>query len=301
MLDFRLYSFLTLSQTLNYTKAAQMLCITQPAVTQHIKYLEASYGCALFTHEGKQLMLTPQGEFLQRSIQHMVADEQRILEQLKQNISDHQQIRFGATLTIGEYILPKKIQPYLEKHPNINLTMRVENTQTLIDMMRHGEIDFAFIEGYFHKNDFYHKTVSKERYIAVCAKDYPLQTKGETLEDLLCERLIIREVGSGTREILERILQERNLSLQEFKNVTNIGNMNAIKYLLHKKAGISFLYETAVKEELEKGEYLILAEHDLHIEREFSFVCLKNSFFHETYLNFLKELEISYALEEEKP
>lgn len=100
MLDFRLYTFLTLSETLNYTKAADILCITQPAVSQHIKYMEKEYDCKLFFYDGKQLNLTAQGKLLAEKVRTMVADEKMIRSLLKQN-QKTPALRFGATLTIG--------------------------------------------------------------------------------------------------------------------------------------------------------------------------------------------------------
>lgn len=286
MLDYRLYTFLTLSETLNYTKAAEILCITQPAVSQHIRYLETTYQIKLFDHHGKNLILTKQGEYLASCLRTMNADEKRVVENLR-NIKDISRIKFGATLTIGEYFLPERIQKFLQTHPHTNLTMQVENTATLLQMLDHGEISFAFLEGYFPLHRYEHQTLSRQPYVALKGKDYQMKKPVHTLQDLFNETLIIREEGSGTREVLERVLKERNLTIQDFSNTIEIGNMNAIKHLVEKNSGITFLYKAAVEEQLKKGTMEVIPLKDFDIQRDFTFITLKKTIFMEEYKEFL--------------
>lgn len=290
MLDFRIYTFLTLSKTLNYTKAADILCITQPAVTQHIQYLEQSYQVKLFQHEGKHLSLTKQGTMLRNSIQTMAADEQHLRTTLVNSLNKIESIRFGATLTIGEFLMPEKLNRFLTKHPTHSLTMVVENTSTLLQMLKDGSIMFALVEGYFKKLEYTHHIISRERYVALKSRDYTLKKEVHTLADLLDERLILREEGSGTREILERILQENNMSVHDFAQTIEIGNMNTIKYLVEQTQGITFLYEAAVHKELVEGTLEIIPLDDFNIIREFNFIALKDSVFISEYETFLKSI-----------
>lgn len=290
MLDFRLYTFLTLSETLNYTKAANILCITQPAVSQHIKYLENKYKVKLFVHAGKSLSLTKQGKLLAASIKTMSADEKRLEELISQSKNTLDHLRFGATLTIGEFVLPDKLSAFLNKHPDTSLTMIVENTSNLLSMLNHGEISFAFVEGYFKKSDYEYRTFSKQRYVAMKHKDYTLAGIPCNLEDLLKETLILREIGSGTREVLERVMKEKNLSIPDFHKTIEIGNINAIKHLVKQGHGITFLYESAAYEELACGEFEIINLQDFNIIREFNFITLKNSIFQKEYDEFLNSI-----------
>lgn len=292
MLDYRFYTFLTLSKTLNYTKAAQQLCITQPAVSQHIKFLEHEYNCKLFTHDSKDLQLTRQGVILQRSIATMAADEQHTRQLMEQAGKEHADpLRFGATLTIGEFILPQKLGHYMQAFPDTHLTMIVENTSTLIQLLKAGKIQFAFVEGYFKKHDVYHEPLSHQRYVAVKHRDYQLAQPISSIEDLLQETLIVREAGSGTREILERVLREKNLSLTDFTNSIEIGNINAIKQMTAQKMGITFLYEAAIQEELTNGTLEVIELQGFPIEREFSFICLKNSGYLTEYRSFFQQMQ----------
>lgn len=287
MLDFRLYTFLTLSETLNYTKAADILCITQPAVSQHIKYLENKYHVKLFVHTGKSLSLTKQGKLFANSIKTMTADEKRLEELLSKSKDTLEHLKFGATLTIGEFILPDRLSAFLSTHSDTSLTMIVENTSNLLHMLDHGEISCAFVEGYFKKTDYAYKTFCTQRYVALKHRDYTLKYKPHKLEDLLQETLIIRESGSGTREVLERVMKEKNLSIPDFHKTIEIGNINAIKQLVKQGHGITFLYESAAQEELQCGEFEIITLEDFNIIREFNFITLRNSIFQKDYDEFL--------------
>lgn len=290
MLDFRMYTFITLSQTLNFTKAAKELCMSQPAVTQHIKYLEHYYGVKLFYNEHKQLHLTNSGKLLQTHIQTMAADEHKLKEMIASSDDTLEQIRFGATRTIGEFILPLKLSNFINQHPNTSITMIVENTSMLLAMLKEGSIDFAFIEGYFIKDDVTYQRLSKEQFVAVKSPTYSLPSNVHALEDLKNETLILRESGSGTREILERILGEQNMNPQDFKKYIEIGNIHAIKELVKQGHGISFLYVAAVREELTNKTLEIVSLDDFNITREFNFVTRKNSLFHNFYQAFFEHI-----------
>lgn len=286
MLDFRLQTFLTLCKTKNYTKAAQLLHITQPAVTGHIKYLEERYQMKLFSYESKTLSLTPQGEHFQKLIATMQGDLVKALSQIQHLDSTRTKLNFGATLTIGEYTMPTLLKSYMQTYPTHEFTMMMDNTQNLLVQLNEGTLDFALIEGYFNKSEYTYRLLSKERFIPVCSSLHPLAHQSVTLHQLFKERLIIREPGSGSREIFERALQEYNHTITAFNGLVEIGNLNVIKELVISQLGITFIYETAVKDELAKGSLVPIDVEDFNLLRAFYFICPKNSLFKETYLNY---------------
>lgn len=295
MLDFRINTFLAVCEYMNFTKAAEILCITQPAVSQHIKYLENMYNAKLFEYEGKKIKITKAGELLYQTSITMKHDEKYLKGKIKEEQLGITSVKFGATLTIGEFILPAKLNDYFRKNKNkntnIKITMIVENTKELLYKLEHGEIDFALVEGYFTKSDYNYVVYSKENYICVAGKDYEFKKRPKTLEDLLEETLIVREKGSGTRDILEKNLEEQNLSVSDFSKVIEIGNINSIKYLVKNNNGITTLYEAAVKEELENGTLQKVEVSDLQKNHNFYFIWRKNSAFEELYLQILKEFK----------
>lgn len=289
MLDFRTNTFLVLCKNRNYTKTAKELCITQPAVTQHIQFLEREYQVKLFMQEGKKLHLTEAGKQLQLTLTTMKNDEQHMRMVMLAQKKGKKQIIFGATLSIGEFVLPQKLHLYIEKHPDTELHMRVNNTRELLLQLQEGSIEFAFIEGYFQKTEYDYTVFSSEAYIPVSSPGYRFSKLPEILEDLLSCPLIIREEGSGTREILEKTLDSKNLSVLDFEKVMEMGNMNAIKYLIKQGDGITFLYEAAITEELLKKELIQIPLKNFSITHEFYFVWRKNSIFSNYYANILEE------------
>ena len=117
----------------------------------------------------------------------------------------------------------------------------------------------------------------------MCSPDYPFKKKPKRIEDLFGERILIREDGSGTREVLERYLESCNLSIGNFRQTVEIGSMHTIKELTKLKCGITFLYDTAIWEELESEALVKIPLEDFHIVREFTFIWRRGSFYADKY------------------
>lgn len=286
MIDNRIYTFLDVCKTLNYTRTAENLHITQPAVTQQIHYLENEYGIRLFELRGKKLFLTRQGEMLQQMASAMCVDEHQIRKALKDSILEKETIHFGATLTVGEFVVPAVLPGYLKDFSGTDISVTVQNTEVLLKMLEAGEIEFAVVEGRFDKSAYAYHTISKERYIGVCGRRfYENKVKNEavSIETLFQERLIIREKGSGTRGILEQFLKEHSQSIEKFAGAVEVSNMGAIRKLVMSDCGISFLYKAVVEEELQAEQLFQIPLEDFSIQREFNFVYLKNSIFSQKY------------------
>lgn len=286
MLDFRHETFLTLCSCGSYTKAADLLHITQPAVSQHIKYLEDFYGCILFDKSNRQLKLTHQGELLKEYTMTVSADSKHIKENISAVNMDTMQFSFGATLSIGEYVMPEILSVLLTKYPEMKIHMSVANTRALLEQLNNGELDFIVVEGLFDKSHYDSTLFSNERFIPVCSPESEFVNSEVIFKQITKSRLILREQGSGTREIFENILQKKNYSLQSFDKVIEIGNMAAIKKMVADNIGITFLFEVAAKKEIDNGTLSVMSILDFSEEREFNFVLLKNTFFRERYMKF---------------
>lgn len=290
MIDFRHITFLHLCKIKNYTKTAKELHLTQPTVTQHIQYLEELYGTKLFEYTGKALNLTEKGRQLYEYTLKMVADSKKIREIIMSN-EKIQSITFGATLTIGEFIMPSILSRIMQERKDLHFNMLVENTQTLLEKLQNGEISFALLEGFFDKSRYSYQTFRKEEFIGVCSAESDFKGGEFQLEDLLKSKLILRERGSGTREILEHILYEKNLSIESFENVIEIGSINSIKKLVARNQGITFMYKVAAEKELARGSLYQIDIADFQYTREFNFVYLKNSIFEDRYLEWFNLLK----------
>lgn len=279
MLDYRMNTFLTLCEKMNYTKTAEALHITQPAVTQQMRWLEEQYGCRLFLYQGKVLRLTEKGKVLHRLAQQMAANERSIREEMARTETEEIHLRIGATKTIGDYIIPPIMVGFLKEHPQYRLHMSVDNTERLLKRMENGELDFVMAEGFFDKERYDFTLYQKERFLGICGGECSLLGKQTTLWDTRKESLILRENGSGTRDILEELLKEHNFTVHSFAAVQEISNFNAIKELVAASLGITFLYEPVVRKELQEGKLFALDISDFQIYREFNYVYMQNRLF----------------------
>lgn len=276
MLDNRLQTFLTLCETCNYTKTAQKLNMTQPAVSQHIQFLENHYQVALISSKGKNFSLTEEGRALQEYLRTLYANSERILPLLHRIKNQTKPLIFGATLTIGEYTVPPILFKLFKEDPETNISMFVENTNILQKMLWDGKIDFALLEGHFNHNQFEYKELSNETFVGVCSPNNKIANTSTNLEGLLDQNLILREPGSGTRDIFEHALYDQNLSIDDFRHRIEIGNMNAIKELCHQNIGITFMYREAIKKEVSQGYLKEIPIQNFNVTHPFNFVYLKN-------------------------
>lgn len=291
MLDFRTDTFLTVCKTMNFTAAARELHITQPAVSQHIHYLEDEYDTTLFEYHNKQLSLTPAGEILKQRLTAMKNDEQNIQLEIKSLSSHVESLSIGVTMTIGEYAIVDKLASFLLQHPNMNIHLHYGNTAMLLQLLDAGEIDMAIIEGNYPKENYGHKKYSTEDYIAVCAASHQFHTGiPATVSDLITERLIVRKAGSGTRNILEENLLARGLRIANFTHYIEVENMHTIISFLKKDCGISFMYKVAVLEELDAGILKEIHLSDFKMQHDFDFVWGKNSIYTDKYIALCDEL-----------
>ena len=248
MLDFRIDTFLAVCKYMNFTKASQYLNITQPAVSGHIRYLEEYYDVKLFMYIGKKMQLTKAGKIL-LDVATTLKHDDIFLKNKLNNLSLKQELVFGATLTVGEYVMPKVIDQLLNENQNTMIKMQVANTSELLKMINEGQLDFALVEGYFNKLEYDYRKFCQDEYICVGSIDFPLSIVHD-ISELFKYNLIIRENGSGSREIIERWLKERNLDIDDFSNIIEIGNINMIKRLVKNNHGITFIYKLAVEKEL---------------------------------------------------
>jgi DNA-binding transcriptional LysR family regulator len=289
MLDFRIETFLMVWNEKSYTRAAEKLFVTQPAVSQHIKSLEERLGAALFRSVGRQLHLTDAGLLLYRYAAAAQAEGSKT-EALIRSKATAVPLRFGATRTIGEYVLSHPLRQYLKTQPEVELSMIVDNTDILLGKLLQGGIDFAFIEGVFDRQEFATNVFLQDAFLAVCAPDDPLAAGPADLSQLFARRLLMREPGSGSRVVLENALAGLNATTGDFSHVVEMGNVEVIKELVADGLGVAFLYERSVHKELESGQLARINLKNFSVRHDYSFVRLKNSVYEQTYQDFLEEM-----------
>lgn len=292
MLDFRIETFLTVSETMNFTEAAKRLHITQPAVSQHIHFLEKEYGAKLFSYHNKRLKMTEAGAILKKRLMTMKNDQLALKNEIKGQENKKEVLSIGVTMTIGEYAIVERLADFLLKYPEMNLHIHYGNTAQLLTLLDKGDINMALVEGNYPKENYEHRKYSTEDYIAVCAVRHKFEQENpKTMKELLQERLLVREAGSGTRNILEELLLARGMKIEDFQHYVEVENMHTIIGFLKKDCGISFMYKVAVEDELEKGTLREIQLSDFKMQHDFDFIWEKGSIYAEKYHAVCEELQ----------
>lgn len=285
MLDFRVKTFLAVCRNMSYSRTAEELHITQPAVSQHIKYLELYYGVKLFRYEGRRLSLTGPGMALREYLGTMENDEQHILELFRAPQKKKEQLHFGVTRTIGEYVIAAPLSRLLRQRPDMDVRMEIDNTAVLLDHLDSGKIQFALVEGNFDHSRYEWLLFSSEPYIPICACSHQFafdaKDRSLLLRDLTGEPLLVREPGSGTREILEQQLASHGLAVSDFARTAQIGGMHTILQMVEMDAGITFLYRSAAEKSIEAGLIREIPLKDFTVVHDFTFIWKKDSLFAE--------------------
>lgn len=288
MLDYRTHTFLAVYRSGSFTRAAEQLHITQPAVSQHIRQLEAHYGCTLFSKTGRGVEPTRAGQLLYQALDAERNDETRLraeLDSLQGEKNARPPLRLGCTRTIADYVAPRVLTQHLARHPSEHVLMRTGNTAELVALIDAGEIDFALVEGYFDRRTFESAVFSREPFVAVAASG----ERPASITDLLGNRLVLREQGSGTREILERHLAACDLTVDDFAGVIELASIPTIKACVAGGAGVSFLYRVAVENELASGALVDVTPRDFAIKHDFSLIWQRGSRYASRYRALLHE------------
>ena len=264
-MDSKLQTFLTLCQTMNYRIAAELLHLSQPAVTKQIQSLEQILQTKLFRYDGHTLHKTEACLLLER----YAITQQYQFEELQLAIADKKRfnLRIGATKTIGDYVLIDAIKEYLSD-PSHELSLMVDNTMHLLQMLDENQLDFAVIEGAFSKTKYDSYLLRMEPFVGICAKNSPLCGQHISVEELLKQTIIVREKGSGTRRIFEERLAAVGYELSDFYREVSISSFVAIKTLVAAGIGISFLYNSVVAKENDIGTFTvdgITEPHPFHV------------------------------------
>lgn len=248
----KLEVFLAVCDYNGVSPAARSLYMSQPAVSQVIAELESTLEVRLFERLNKRLVLTHAGETLQnysRRILNLVNEARWTMEDLASLNSGR--LRIGASTTIGIYMLPQLLCTLKSCHPNIDFPFVIDNTAVIETMILHNDLDVALVEGPLHSPDIVIDKYYDDELCIICSPEHPWARTGCILpEDLNDHPFIIREKGSGTREIFEKVMLFHQLSFV-VANVLN--NTEAIKRAVAANLGISVVSRLALNEEFNRG------------------------------------------------
>lgn len=271
MLDPKLQTFMLLAECKSTVQCAELLHITQPAVSQHIKALERQYGASFFVKEGRRLVLTPQGHRFRHLCRRLCTLDEQITQEMQQ--VGQPILKFGSTLSISDGLMPMVLPQMMEEFPQVKFSMHQENTSALLEQLENGELDFALIEGNFDHRRYTYAPFFTSRFVGLCSPDSPF-INCTHLEQVLSSPLILRERGSGTRDIFESECNAHNLTVRDFASVCEIEHIPTLLKLVSHGKGITFAYEIAAAPLLAQNRLAIIGLQDFELERDFHFVCL---------------------------
>ncbi len=276
MFDFRLQVFHTVARRLNFTRAAEELFITQPAVTKHIHELEHHFNIKLFERNGTKIKLTPAGETLLQYTGQLFA-VYRNLEFEMNSLAQRRkgELRVGASTTVAQYVLPPVLAAFHKKFGDVEVTLTINNTEQIEQALQRSEIDLGIIEGRSKNTAIRYTEFIKDELVLVSRSNNPL-VKKETIqpEELKKIPLLLREPGSGTLEVIAHALKPLGIKIAQLHNEMQLGSTESMKlYLLHSDC-MAFLSVHAILKELQNKECRIIDVKGLSIERYFYFIQL---------------------------
>ncbi|MFC3747171.1 LysR family transcriptional regulator [Paenibacillus sp. GCM10012306] len=264
--------FVTVAEQRHFSKAAELLNLSQPGVSLHIKNLENELGAKLLHRSPKQVSLTEAGSILYRHAKRILShyeDARQEIQLLQDEVTGS--ILIGASFTIGEYILPGKLAAFASQYPQVNIQVTIGNTQEIIGAIRGNQLDIGFVEGEVQAStDLEIIPYMKDEMIVVASSDHPLSESVVVEQAMLQNQVwVLRELGSGTRAFSDHFIQETGI---EAKRSHVFTSSQGVKEAVAAGLGIALLSRWVVRKELAAGEITELRIRQLQLERSFSII-----------------------------
>jgi len=279
MADRRLQVFHTVARLLSFTKAAESLHMTQPAVTFQVRQLEDYFNTRLFDRTHNRISLTEAGahvyEYAAR-IFELYGEMENSVRAMTGEISGS--LTIGASTTIAEYMLPALLGDFKVKYPDVNIHLKVSNTEGIVSMVENNAIDLGVVEAPVANKNLVVEMCKADQLVAIVPPNHP-EAKRSSLsyDDLVKYPFICREEGSGTREVINEYLSQVKDSASDLKISMELGSPEAVKGAVEAGMGISVVSRATIQKELKLGT-LVAINLDPVLERPFSFVHQKQKF-----------------------
>ena len=270
-MDYRDRVFISVAEKLSFSKAANELNITQPAITRHIRELEERYKVSLFERKGNKIYLTKAGEKVYNSYKE-IAQLYRALEfeisQMHNSVSG--EFRIGASSTISQYVIPKIIASFHKRYPQISIYLINGNSFEMERQLEENIIDIALVENITSQPGISYRDFLEDELIVVAGKD-SVYAKQNTIskEDLIKIPIVLREQGSGTLDVIRDSLAQQNINIENLNTLIHLGSTESIKNFLQEFDGLAIVSEKAVINELYLKTLVKIRVSGLTIRRKF--------------------------------
>jgi DNA-binding transcriptional LysR family regulator len=293
--DHRLKVFCTVAETKSFSKASEIIHLTQPAVSLQIQALEEIYETKLFDRSSSTVTLTPAGEILYKyakQILSLYAQVEKEIATLTGLIKGS--VRLGASTTIANYLLPSVISDFKKRNNRVRFHLLIGNTKRIVDHLNNGIISFGLVEGDVSRFKIKAEKVLKDELVVIVSPEHPFSNrKNISVSELVKEPFILREEGSGTRQIIENYLLKYGISVSDLNVTAVLGGTEAIKEAVEDGTGISIVSKWAVRREVSRGTLKMLPLKEERLLRDFSLIYRNTTFSsaESEFLEYLKRYE----------
>ncbi|MCM1514545.1 MAG: LysR family transcriptional regulator [Anaeroplasma bactoclasticum] len=285
MIDIRLKTLLTVMEEQNFSKAAQVLSLTQPAVSHHIRSLEEETETKLLIRKKGELKPTPAGEIVIQYAKRFQALEEKMYAEMT-NIQKHMTtVRIGITHTAESNQITEILAKLSSQNKGLTITIITDTTQKLYNMVENDELDLAIVDGKANDSTLHYLMLDTDDLVCVVSNHHPLAQKEKvSIAELKKEKMILRLQTSATRRLFESTLESINDSIDNFDIILEVDNIATIKDLIRKEIGISILAKSACMDELKKGKITVLPIENLSMVRN-NYIIYNQNFHHTDLLD----------------
>ena len=269
--NFRMSVFRSVAHHLNFSRAAEELLLTQPAVTQQIKALEEELGIPLFDRGGGRVSLTPGGAALLPFAEKLRTLSEQALTAVASAYGQHAgELNLGASQTIAQYLLPKFMAGFLHRNPKVRIAARSGNTDQMLSALVSGEIQLALLEGPEQRRDVHIEPFMEDHMVLVVPASHEWAGQKITLDDLKSQPLLTREFGSGSRRIVEQALAAAGLKSKDLSIRMELDSTEGLLNSVEAGLGVTFVSRWAVRNQLALGTLKLSRIEGLKLSRSFS-------------------------------
>ena len=265
--DFRLKVFIAAARTLSFTRAAEQLYISQPAVSKHVGELESRYKVQLFTRRGSHLELTDAGRTMLEAAGRLL-DDYRRLEYEMSLCADQTggELRLGASTTIAQYLLPPILAHFTARFPGVRVSMSSGNSAEVEQALGEHAVDLGLVESLSRRQGLHYTLFRPDELVLVARRETV------TPEELPRIPLVLCESGSGTLEVIAAALAARGIRLSQFDVTMRLGSTEGIKAFVRNSDAMAIVSVISVVDELRSGALRIVDIEGLTLSRDFVFV-----------------------------
>lgn len=270
-MDYRDNVFLSVAEKLSFSKAAEELFISQPAVTNHIKSLEDKLNITLFERKGNRIYLTKAGELAYNRLKLIQQKYNELEFELGQlNNSFKGKLRIGASSTISQYLIPGVMASFFKRYPHIEIFLYNGNSFEIEQKLLNAEIDLAMVENESSQGNIKYIEFVDDEIVAVTgANSVYAKRKLISVADFMKIPLVLREKGSGTLEVIKKSLNRHNIALDKLNILVHLGSTETIKNFLSDFDGIALVSEKSIEKELKLKEIVKLNIKGVNMNRKF--------------------------------